>query len=420
MPKFKPIKQFTLFGKDKNGKSHFGNQTKTSRFISDIIRLHIDMGGLDVNIYRMLGTFGQDADALGVMNDPHGTDTADDENVIDTSDTREFSHGPVGTEPLNVGSFLGIQDTVLNENRDRAYDFEEIPILRGVYTVSQNELEFLRFGLGGLANDIITMEFHVQEMEKQLERRLTIGDVIEMPHLREVGIDGRIANKWYEVSGVAWSPTGYDPMYGRHVMGVTLRPLRDQQEFLDLFERHDEYGRTLRDQMSNREAMMRLTERNQELAREHANTTGVDTTIMWFCEDDPEKSPHLFSDDALPPNGIPVMQGGDFPSDPAQGDWFVRTDFERNRLYQFENGKWRTKEIDRKREWQPYNHVQALRGFMSDRSEEDRKRPGKLRNIHDVLTDREDRSQPSPDDPVSIKESDEVLNTNDGKLKDTY
>ena len=420
MPKFKPIKQFTLFGKDKNGKSHFGNQTKTSRFISDIIRLHIGMGGVDVNVYRMLGTFGQDADALGVMNDPHGTDTADDENVIDTSDTREFAHGPEGSEPLNVGSFLGIQDTVLNENRDRAYDFDEIPLLRGVYTVSQNELEFLRFGLGGLANDVITMEFHTQEMEKQLERRLTIGDVIEMPHLREVGIDGRIANKWYEVSGLAWSPTGYDPMYGRHVMGVTLRPLRDQQEFLDLFERHDEYGRTLRDQMSNREAMMRLTERNQELAREHANTTGIDTTIMWMCEDDPLKAPCLFTDDALPPNGIPVQQGGDFPSGATQGDWFVRTDFAQNMLFRFENGKWRVKEKDKKREWQPYNHVQALRNFMSDRSAEDRKRPGKLRNIHDVLTDREDRSQPSPDDPASIKESDELLNTNDGKLKDTY
>ena len=420
MPKFKPLRQFSLFGKDKNGKSHFGNQTKTSRLISDLISLHIGMGGVDVNVYRLLGTFGQDSDALGVLNDPHGTDTADDENTIDTSDTREDPHGPASVGPLDVGSFLGIQDTVLNENRDRAYDFDEIPLLRGVYTVSQNELEFLRFGLSGLANDIITMEFHVQEMEKQLERRLTVGDVIEMPHLREVGLDGRIANKWYEVSGIAWSPTGYDPMYGRHVMGVTLRPLRDQQEFLDLFERQDEYGRTLREQMSNRTAMMELTERNQELAREHANSTGIDTTIMFFCEDDPDKAPRLFTDDARPPNGIPVAQGGDFPSNPAQGDWFVRTDFAQNRLFRFENGKWRTKEIDKKREWQPYNFSNALRQFMSDRSPEDKARPGTLRNIHDVLTDREDRSHPSPDDPASIKESEELLNTNDGKLKDTY
>lgn len=420
MPKFKPIRQFTLFGKDKNGKSHFGNQTKTSRFISDLIKLHIGMGGVDVNVYRLKGTFAQDSDALGVLNNPHGTDTADDENVIDTSNTREDPYGPAPEGPLDVGSFLGIQDSVLNENRDREYDFDEIPLLRGVYTVSQNELEFLRFGLTGLANDIVTMEFHVQDMEVQLGRRISIGDVIEMPHLREVGLDGRIANKWYEVSGIAWSPTGYDPMYARHVMGVTMRPLRDQQEFLDLFERYDEYGKTLREQMSNREAMMKLTEKNQELAREHANTTGVDTTIMWFCEDDPTKTPRLFSDDAMPPNGIPVQQGGDFPSNPKEGEWFVRTDFERNRLYQFENGKWRTKEIDRKREWQPYNFSNALRSFMSDRSDKDRARPGKLRNIHDVLTDREDRSEPSPDDPTVIKEPDDFIDTNEGVLKDTY
>jgi len=52
MPKFKPTKPFTWFAKDTDGASHFGNKTKTSQFISDLIKMHIDMGGVDVNVYR--------------------------------------------------------------------------------------------------------------------------------------------------------------------------------------------------------------------------------------------------------------------------------------------------------------------------------------------------------------------------------
>lgn len=398
MPKFTPKKQFTLFAKDTDGASNFGNQTKSSRFLSDLMRLHIDMGGVNINVYRLKGTFEQDADELGIKNDPHGRDSVDEgETLAQTQDVREDPLGPEGEGPTDVGSFLGVQDTVINENRDREYDFDEIPILRGVYTVSQNELEYARFGLA-LANDVITMEFHTQEMEKQLERRLIPGDVLELPHLREVGIDGRLANKWYEISSITWSPTGYDPMYGRHISGVVLRPLRHQQEFLDIFERTDEYGKTLAEQASNLDAILATTESNQEIAREHANTTWWDTTIMWFDPEHPSRKPFRWTDDGKPDNGLPVQQGSTFPATPAEGDWFLRTDFVPNRLFIFLNGKFRLREKDIKREWQPYNWVQKLREHMSDRSEEDRARPWKLKSIHDVITDREDRSDPSPDD----------------------
>ena len=156
MPKFKPTKPFTWFAKDTDGASHFGNKTKTSQFISDLIKMHIDMGGVDVNVYRFKGTFIQDEDEFGVKNDPHGVDTADEENLFDVDDQRENPFGPGHEGPTDVGSFLGVQDTVLNENRDREYDFDEIPVLRVTYTVSQNELEYARFGMA-LANDVLTI-----------------------------------------------------------------------------------------------------------------------------------------------------------------------------------------------------------------------------------------------------------------------
>lgn len=405
MPKFKPVTPFTWYAKNTDGPSHFGNKTKTSKFLSDLMRTHIDMGGLDVNVYRLLGTFDQDEDSFGVEIDPHGKDTANDENLFDVDDTRENPYGPDNQgQATDVASFLGIQDTVLNENRDREYDFDTIPMLRVVYTVSQNELEYARFGLA-LANDVITLEVHTEEMEKQLDRRLFPGDVIEMPHLREVGLDGRIANKWYEVTSIVWSPSGYDPIYARHISAIVLKPLRHQQEFLDLFDRQDEYGRSLADQMSNRDSMMSITEANQEQAREYVNTTWFDTTILYFDPEHPSRKPYRWTGDGQPDNGAPVAQGANFPSNPGDGDWFLRVDFAPNRLFRYEadRRRWKLMEKDNKREWQPYNFVVALREFMSDRSEEDKERPWELRSIHDVLTEREDRSNPTGDGDSSKK-----------------
>jgi len=353
---------------------------------------HLEMSGVWCNIYRLKGTFAQDADPLGVRQDDN-----DSPVPVEAS----------GQEPLDVGSFMGIQDPILNENRDREYDFDEIPIIKGAYTVSQNELEYARFGLA-LANDILTMEFHAETMEIQLGRRMIPGDVVELPHLREVGLDGRVANRWYEVASIIWSPTGYDPMYARHISAVILKPLRHQQEFLDLFERVDEYGKTLAEQMSTKDAVMAVTEANQELANEHAHTTWFDTTYMYFDPDHPDRKPYRWMEDGLPDNGLPVGQGIEFPFNPSDGDWFIRVDFEPNRLFRFENNKWKMREKDIKREWQPYNWVVKLREFMSDRSCEDKDRNWELRSIHDVLTDRERRSDPSPDNPTENVEADEI------------
>ena len=58
-----------------------------------------------------------------------------------------------------------------------------MPRIKGVYQISQSELELLRFGFK--SNETISMEFHQATIEKELGRRLIQGDVIELPHLRE-------------------------------------------------------------------------------------------------------------------------------------------------------------------------------------------------------------------------------------------
>jgi len=373
MPKFSPTKPLRLYKEGTN----LTNMSKTSVFISKLVKGHIDAGGVLMNVYRYMGPVEQDRNAIGVLHDTRGS--------VKTG--------------MDIGSFMPVQDTVLMENRDRVYDFETIARLRGVYQVSQYELEYARFG-AMLSNDSLTVEFHAGDVEKQLGRRLILGDVIEMPHLRDVSIDGRAMNKWYEVSSVVWSPQGIDAMYIRHVLGVVLRPLKHQQEFLMLFEKHkDEYGRTLAETNSNLNTMLSITAANKNLADEVVPTTGSDTSLFWYDPNDVTREPDLFSDDLKPDNGdVPVGTGSSFPIDVEDGSWYVRDDFEPPRLYKLINDTWTFRKIGRKRPWVQYNHWEFQRAFMSDRSEEDRARPYELRSIHDVLTDRQSRSDPSGDE----------------------
>ncbi len=375
MPKFTPKKPFSLYKEGTN----LTNMGKNSAFISKLVKSHIDMGGVLMYVYRYSGPVAQDRDVNGVLLDTKGS-------------------AKTGTD---IGSFMPVQDTVLMENRDRIYDFEDIRRLRGVYQVSQYELEYARFG-AMLSNDSLTVEFHAGDVEKELGRRLILGDVIEMPHLRDVSIDGRAMNKWYEVSSVVWSPQGIDAMYIRHVLGVVLRPLKHQQEFLMLFEKHkDEYGQSLTDTNSNLHTMLAITGTNKNIADETVPTTGSDTSLFWYDPRDRTREPDLFTDDLKPDNGeIPVGTGNSFPSDANEGDWYVRDDFEPPRLYKLVNNAWTFRKYGRKRAWVQYNHWEFQRAFMSDRSDEDRARPYELRSIHDVLTDRQNRSDPTGDELI--------------------
>jgi hypothetical protein len=351
---------------------NYGNKGKYSEFSRQLIDVQFQIGGIYCYVYRLEGTFDQRRDELGVLVDEAGSTT----------------------DATNVDSFLGIQDAVLGENRDRSYNFEEIPRIKGIFQISSSEMELLRFGFK--SNETISMEFSQAMVETELDRRFIQGDVIELPHLREVGPDGRVANKWYEVKDISWAPGGYDPTYQRHVVGVILQPLRHQQEFLDLFENvKDEYGNSLADQISNEKQLMGITEAIQGKAGEHASTTWWDTTVMWFDPEHPSRKPYRWMDDGKPDNGEPVRQGTSFPVDVSSGDWYLRTDMVPSRLYRFNGTRWQLREIDQKREWLPYNWVVQLREHMSDRSDEDRARPFKLRSIHDVMTNREQRSDPT-------------------------
>ncbi len=364
--RFKPIKPFELF------KELEGDKNKDSRFLSGVISETITMGGVVCYIWLLEGTFEQ------VDNNGRAS-TQLDEGMGEAED--------------GIMSLFGIQDAILGENRDRSYS-KDCYRMKGTYAVSQNELDFARFGIM-MNNDIIQLEMHKGDMERICGRRLVPGDIVEMPHLREVGLQKTVVNKYYQVDNVTKSPSGYDHTYNYHILALTLRPVVDAHEFIDIMERTDEYDNTIGSQLGNRDAMEALTEKIQQAAAEQANTTGWDITPL-YIDDENNVFAHKWSADADAPNGKPVPMVSSFPQSPNDGDYVCRIDHFPNRLYRFQQGRWLLKEIDNKRDWQPYNWTRKLRDFATDRSLEDDMRPWEYKSVHDILTPRQGRSTPSP------------------------
>lgn len=335
MNKFKPRRPLQLYRDDPNYVS------KDSELIDRLVREHIDIGGVVVYAYRLLGSPTQNRNLVNQRTDP---DIA---------------------EPVDIGSFLGVQDPLYGEIRDRAYDLDHIPRIRGVFKVSQNDMIYGRFGIQGLNNDVFSIEFHMRTIEEQLGRRFIIGDVLEFPHLKDVAVNGNVASKLYEVARVMKAPTGWDPRYTNHVLGLILRPVRDQQEFIQIMERKDQYGKTLAEQVSVGPNILKLNQDLADKAAELAPDSVWDTSQIQQDPNEKTKGIDMMTDNGKPPNGVPFQKGSDFPLNPNDFDYFLRTDIYPNRLYQFYDGYWHTKQIDKDLKWQPYAWVQELRQFVS-------------------------------------------------------
>ena len=353
MPKFRPSAPFRLYRDDR--------PSRDSALIGGMAREHIEIGGVAVYAWLLRGFFDQ---------------------------ARDDGKRPAIDEAFGES----IQDAILLETRDRRYADDAI-MIRGAYRVSESELDFARYGML-LATDTVQFEFHKRELERLCGRRLVVGDVIEAPHLRDVGIDGRPMNRYYEVKSIIRSPSGWDPTYTSHIVAVTARPIKDAQEFIDLMERQDKTGRTIQQQVSQRDALEQLTGKIQEAAMEQAYTTWWDTTIIYI--DPVTQKAEKWTDDGRPPNGLPVTNVSSFPVSPADGTYVLRVDMVPRKLYRFQAGRWVLKEVDRKREWGTYNWTAKLAQFATDQTEAMDARPWEYKSIHDIATPRQNRSEPSP------------------------
>ena len=216
------------------------------------------------------------------------------------------------------------------ENRDRKYD-PDIFELRGVYNVSDNDFDLTQFGLF-LTNDTLFISFHINDMVERMGRRLMPGDVIELPHLRDELLltnDRDAINKFYVVQDAARGSEGFSQTWYPHIWRVKVAPLTDTQEYADILGTANDPN-SLKNDVSSYKTELNISNAIVRSAEE-ANPNNLPLAEHLFGQENTSTTYE---------HGEVLQQGDQFPAQPTEGEYFVRTDFTPNRLFVRRGSKW--------------------------------------------------------------------------------
>jgi hypothetical protein len=183
------------------------NRTNDYQFLDRTISEMYTVGGLDIYVHKYLG--------------PKTGDVGDNDATLPVYDTEN---------PLFV------EDLLLGENRDRAYD-PDIYIMRGVYRVQDIDFNLTQFGLF-LNNDTLFITFHYNNMIDTFGRKLMAGDVLEFPNLRDYHPLNRDIKKavprYYVIQETNFASEGFSVTWLPHLWRVKATPLVNAQEYQDI------------------------------------------------------------------------------------------------------------------------------------------------------------------------------------------
>ncbi|NJO61027.1 MAG: hypothetical protein HC836_23035 [Richelia sp. RM2_1_2] len=280
---------------------------------------------------------------------------------------------------LTIGSSpeLTIQDIFFLENRDRKYD-ENVYELRVQYQVTDYEFDLSQFGLM-LPNDITYLSFHLNDTIDIIGRKLISGDVIELPHMREDGLDPNkpAVNKFYAITDVARESTGIAQTWWPHTLRVKVEPLTDSQEYADILDRemtefNDGFGdggggtadgsssATLRSILSTYDNEIKISDAIADAAYAAVPETNFETAHLYIApnENGQWTDPWIYAGDGCPPNGAELLGSGNlFPDTAQEGEWFLRTDYTPNVLFRKIGSCWVRQEVDYRRKWKTARRI---------------------------------------------------------------
>lgn len=267
-----------------------------------------------------------------------------------------------------------IQDMLFLENRDRKYD-PDIYTMRGIYNVQDIDFDMSQFGLF-LQNDTLFMTIPINGSVKTLGRKIISGDVIELPHLKDEYAlnDHAVALKrFYVVEDVNRAAEGFSPTWYPHLYRIKLKQIVDSQEFKEILDLPAQEGSsdTLRDVLSTYEKEMNINNAVLAQAEADAPKSGYDTghyytlatnddgTVALRTADETDIDASNIGVDASEisdrpdrsgyqgyllgvegNNGAPYGMGISFPTEPVDGDYFMRTDYSPKRLFKYNNNRW--------------------------------------------------------------------------------
>jgi hypothetical protein len=292
-------------------------KTKDYYFMDRTIREQFFVGGTSAYIHKYIG--------------PYQTVDKKDKsqpNYLEGTETDPVT-GKL-TNPEGLVNETKIQDLLFLENRDRKYE-SDVYELRGVYNVTDNDFDLSQFGLI-LSNDTLYLSFHLNEMVEVLGRKLMSGDVLELPHVAEylgLEITESPIPKYYVVQDGNRGGEGFSQTWWPHIWRVKIGPILDSQEFAGILKEPGEDDRNESVSIYNKI----LNANNQIVSAAKDNAESYTTSL----------AEHLFGfgsteTDVTYDPSIPT--GTAFPSSPNQGDYFVRTDYNPNRLFVRRGTKW--------------------------------------------------------------------------------
>ena len=321
---------------------------KDYEFLDKTIQEMFTVGGTDVFVHKYLG--------------PKNPDEADA-----TADQPRY----------DAVKETNIQDMLFMENRDRKYD-PDVYVMRGIYNVQDVDFDMSQFGLF-LQNDTLFMTLPINYSVKTLGRKIMSGDVLELPHLKDEHAlnDYQVALKrFYVVEDVNRAAEGFSQSWYPHLYRVKLKQIVDSQEFKEILDLPTEEGssQTLRDVLSTYEREMQVNDAVVKQAEADSPKSGYDTSHLYTLQVDANNNPELVTadeatidasvnsgnldasrvnqtpersgyqgyliGDGLAPNGEVFGHGISFPTASVEGDYFLRTDFQPNRLFRFDSRRW--------------------------------------------------------------------------------
>lgn len=300
--------RFTLY------KPYKGNDYK---FMDRTIREQFDIGGTAIHVHKYLGPQVQQGN-----NDPSEPNYG---SGLEVDNTTNYEDNPEG-----MIDETNIQDLLFMENRDRKYD-PDIFELRGVYNVSDNDFDLTQFGLF-LTNDTLFISFHINDMVERLGRRLMPGDVIELPHLRDellLSNDRDAINKFYVVQDAARGSEGFSQTWYPHIWRIKVAPLTDTQEYKDILGSAKDPD-SLKNKVSAYKTELNISNAIVKSA-EAADPLGIPLAEHLFGQEETDNEYK---------HGESLQQGDQFPANPNDGEYFIRTDFSPNRLFVRRGSKW--------------------------------------------------------------------------------
>lgn len=191
------------------------NRTNDYRFLDRTISEMYTVGGLDIYVHKYLGP------------KTGGEDSAESGNY-DATQPVYSSENP-----------LFIQDLLLLENRDRAYD-QDVYLLRGVYNTQDIDFDLTQFGLF-LQNDTLFITFHYNDMIDTIGRKLMSGDVLEVPNLRDLNpLDPAIPRalpRYYVIQDANFASEGFSQTWLPHLWRVKATPMVNAQEYQEVINK---------------------------------------------------------------------------------------------------------------------------------------------------------------------------------------